>query len=117
MSAYRELEEIFARIAALGEAAGMLHWDMSVMMPVGGAEARAEQLAALRLTTHEMLTDARTLALLDEAEAGTGGNGTEAGEDETAAPWRRATSATRSFTCFEASATMPRLRTSIFRPG
>jgi carboxypeptidase Taq len=63
---------------------------MSVMMPAGGAEARAEQLAALHVTRHEMLTDRRTGALLDEAEAGTGGNGTEAGEDETAAPWRRA---------------------------
>ncbi len=84
MSAYRELEGIFARIAALGEAAGMLHWDMSVMMPAGGAEARAEQLAALRLTTHEMLTDARTLALLDEAEAADGA------EDGAGDPWRAA---------------------------
>ena len=84
MSAYLELEGIFARIAALGEAAGMLHWDMSVMMPVGGAEARAEQLAALRLTTHEMLTDARTLALLDEAEAADGA------EDGAGDPWRAA---------------------------
>ena len=59
----------------------MLHWDMSVMMPAGGAEARTEQLAALQLTTHEMLTDARVGDLLDAAEA----DG-EAGDDA----WRAA---------------------------
>ena len=70
MSAYGELEGIFRRIGALGEAAGVLHWDMSVMMPAGGAAARTEQLAALRLTGHEMLTDARVGGLLDAAEEG-----------------------------------------------
>jgi carboxypeptidase Taq len=90
MSPYRKLEAIFARLNALGEAAGMLHWDMSVMMPPGGAEARAEQLAALHVTRHEMLTDRRTGGLLDEAEADTGEDAGDAGEDEAAAPWRRA---------------------------
>ncbi len=70
MTAYSALEDIFRRLGALGEAAGMLHWDMSVMMPAGGAGARTEQLAALRLTSHEMLTDARVSDLLDAAEAG-----------------------------------------------
>ena len=41
-------------MAALGEAAGILHWDMSVLMPPGGVDARTEQLTALKLTTHEM---------------------------------------------------------------
>ena len=81
MSAYRELEGIFRRIGALGEAAGVLHWDMSVMMPAGGAAARTEQLAALRLTSHEMLTDARVGDLLDAAE-----DGGEVAEDS----WRAA---------------------------
>ena len=30
----------FARIAALNEAAAMLHWDASAMMPAGGGAAR-----------------------------------------------------------------------------
>ena len=68
MSAYTELETRFKRIAALGEAAGMLHWDMSVLMPPGGADSRTEQLTALKLTTHEMKTDAALADLLDEAE-------------------------------------------------
>ena len=49
MSAYRELEGRFRRMAALGEAAGMLHWDMSVLMPPGGAPAHADT-AAERMT-------------------------------------------------------------------
>jgi len=69
MNAYQQLETIFRRIGALEEAEGVLHWDMSVMMPAGGADARAEQLAALKLTTHGMLTDARIGDLLDEADA------------------------------------------------
>ena len=69
MTAYQELEKRFRRMAALGEATGMLHWDMAVLMPPGGAEARTEQLAALKLTVHEMKTDPRLAELLDEAEA------------------------------------------------
>ena len=42
MDAYRELEARYRQIGALREAAGMLHWDMAVMMPPGGADGRAE---------------------------------------------------------------------------
>jgi len=69
MSPYQELESRFKRMAALGEAAGMLHWDMSVLMPPAGADARVEQLSALQLTTHEMKTDPALADLLDAAEA------------------------------------------------
>ncbi len=68
-SAYERLAERFRRHAALGEAAGVLHWDLRTMMPVGGAGARSEQLTALDLTRHELLCDPATEALLDEAEA------------------------------------------------
>jgi len=69
MDAYRDLEKIFRRIGALGDAEGILHWDMSVIMPSGGADARAEQLAALKLTNHELLTAPRMADLLHQAEA------------------------------------------------
>jgi Zn-dependent M32 family carboxypeptidase len=58
--AYTALETRFRRLNALREAAGVLHWDMSTLMPRGGAEARAEQLAALQVTCHELLTGAET---------------------------------------------------------
>ncbi|MCK6451516.1 MAG: carboxypeptidase M32 [Alphaproteobacteria bacterium] len=67
MTAYRELETRFRRVNALGEAAGVLSWDMSVMMPPGGAEARAEQLAALKVTAHALMTDPQIGELLDRA--------------------------------------------------
>jgi carboxypeptidase Taq len=68
-SAYAGLEQRFRRLSALQEAGGMLHWDMSTMMPDGGRPARAEQLAALGVICHEILTDAKTGDLLDAAEA------------------------------------------------
>jgi carboxypeptidase Taq len=66
---YKALESRFHRLAALNEAAGMLHWDMAAMMPPGGAEARAEQLAQMRLVCHEILADPALGGLLGEAES------------------------------------------------
>ncbi|MBK19841.1 MAG: carboxypeptidase M32 [Rhodospirillaceae bacterium] len=68
MSSYTELESRFRRIGALEEAEGILHWDMSVIMPNGGAGSRAEQLAAMKLTIHELLTDPLLEDLLNDAE-------------------------------------------------
>ena len=69
MSAYATLEARFRRLGLLGGAAGILHWDWATMMPPGGAEPRAAQLAELALIRHELLTDASVRDLLDEAEA------------------------------------------------
>lgn len=55
-SAYAALEKQFARISALEAAQGMLHWDSAVIMPVGGAEDRGDQLAALAAVTHDLMT-------------------------------------------------------------
>lgn len=56
MNEYAVLEQKFSRIACLNEAAAMLSWDASAMMPEGGAEARAEQLATLAGLAHEFLS-------------------------------------------------------------
>ncbi|MCW8085752.1 carboxypeptidase M32 [Sabulicella glaciei] len=69
MTAYDRLLARFSRIAALGEAAAMLHWDASAMMPLGGGTARGEQLATLAGLSHEMLTDPCVEDDLAEAEA------------------------------------------------
>ncbi|HUK57968.1 MAG TPA: carboxypeptidase M32 [Stellaceae bacterium] len=68
-SAYSELETRFKRLSSLREAAAVLHWDAAAMMPEGGAAARAEQLATLRVVCHEVLADAALPDLL----AGAGG--------------------------------------------
>ena len=80
MSAYAALEARFRRLGLLGGAAGILHWDWATMMPPGGAEPRAAQLAELALIRHELLTDSRVCDLLDEAEA----------NDEALDDWQRA---------------------------
>ena len=67
--AYRTLEERFKRLSDIGGALAVLEWDHQVMMPRGGNETRAEQVATLRQMAHEILTDARTAELLGEAEA------------------------------------------------
>ena len=71
MSAYAALEARFRRLGLLGGAAAMLQWDWATMMPPGGAEPRAAQLAELALIRHETLTDAAVCDLLDEAEGET----------------------------------------------
>jgi carboxypeptidase Taq len=65
---YQALESRFRRLSALQEAAGMLGWDKSTMMPEGGAESRAEQLATLRVVCHEMLSDRALPDLLAAGE-------------------------------------------------
>ncbi|MEE8499877.1 MAG: carboxypeptidase M32, partial [Kiloniellales bacterium] len=69
MTAYRDLEARFKRLGALGEVAGLLQWDTSVMMPSGGAAARGEQLAALDVICHELISDPALADLLTAAEA------------------------------------------------
>lgn len=72
MSAYKSLEAKFRRIGALQEAAAVLQWDWAAMMPPGGAAARAEQLATLKVLVHEALTDPRLEELLDAADEESG---------------------------------------------
>jgi carboxypeptidase Taq len=93
MSAYPELEARFRRMSALGEAAGVLHWDRAVLMPEGGAAARSDQLAALAITRHEMITDDRLADLLDAAAE-------EVADD----PWRAANVREMRRECIHASA-------------
>ncbi|WP_027172794.1 carboxypeptidase M32 [Methylobacterium sp. 10] len=80
MHAYRSLATRFARIGAVEDAAGILGWDAQTLMPNGAAEGRAEQLAQLRVITHEILTAAETGNLIAQAS-----------DDEAAlGPWERA---------------------------
>lgn len=71
-TAYQQLETRFHRLYALRGAGGVLHWDMAAMMPAGGGADRAEQLAAINVTCHEVLADPRLAELLDRAEGDSG---------------------------------------------
>ncbi|KQT50053.1 peptidase M32 [Methylobacterium sp. Leaf456] len=69
MQAYTTLAATFARLGALDDAGGILGWDTQTQMPDGAADTRGEQMATLKVLSHEILTDPRTLERLDEAEA------------------------------------------------
>lgn len=66
--AYDQLEARFAKASVLGDALSVLQWDMSTMMPDGGAEARAEQLALLKTLAHQAVTGDDMADLLAKAE-------------------------------------------------
>ena len=69
LSPYKSLEARFARLGALQDATAMLQWDSATLMPAGGAAARAEQLATLKVVCHEILTDPAMQDLLAGAAA------------------------------------------------
>ncbi|KAA0587562.1 carboxypeptidase Taq [Azospirillum lipoferum] len=69
MTAYQELERRHARIAAIGDALGILGWDTQTIMPEGANDSRAEQTATLSVIAHELATDPRMGDLLAEAES------------------------------------------------
>ena len=66
-AAYGELERRFHRWTALKDGRAVLEWDQACMMPDGGADARAEQIAALDVVCHGMLADAVLGDLLQQA--------------------------------------------------
>ncbi len=68
MDAYRTLERRFARLSAVGDALGILGWDKETTMPLGAAEGRSRQLAALEVMAHELLTAPDMADLLGRAE-------------------------------------------------
>ncbi len=68
MTAYERLEARFKDLSVLYQVSTILHWDASVTMPPGGAEARSEQMAAMSALQHARLTDSAVGDLLDEAE-------------------------------------------------
>ncbi len=69
MNAYKQLEARQKRMAALGNALGILNWDQATMMATGAAPARAEVMSELSVLRHEMTVDPRMGDLLNEAEA------------------------------------------------
>jgi len=62
---FGELRRRLAEISDLGRARALLAWDERTMMPPGGAEPRAEQLATLARARHERLASDELASLLD----------------------------------------------------
>lgn len=68
MQAYEALKARFQEIDALGGALSVLNWDQAVLMPAGGAAARAEQIATVAVLRHQRLTDPALGELLAKTE-------------------------------------------------
>jgi len=69
MTAYSSLTAHYGRIAALGNAIGILQWDNDAMMPTGAAETRAESMALLQVMRHDLATAPQIGDWLGAAEA------------------------------------------------
>ena len=66
---YQQLEEEFRRLHAFRGALALLRWDAAVMMPRGSAEVRGEQLAAIEMECHAILTAPKVSRLIERAQA------------------------------------------------
>jgi carboxypeptidase Taq len=68
----RTIDTLRGRLAELADLAGLSSlagWDQEVMMPAGGTQARAHQLATLERHAHQLATADEVGAWLDELEA------------------------------------------------
>ena len=68
MSAYIKLKEIFREASLSSDIAGILHWDMSTMMPANSRTQRAEQLAYLSKLSHDKVSSNKVRDLISEAK-------------------------------------------------
>ncbi len=68
MIAYTKLKEIFREASLSSDIAGILHWDMSTMMPSNSRNQRAEQLAYLSKLSHDKISSNEVRDLILEAK-------------------------------------------------
>ncbi|MCG8512394.1 MAG: carboxypeptidase M32 [Rhodospirillales bacterium] len=90
-SAYEALEARFRRLSALRDAGAVLQWDLATMMPPGGGQARAEQMAELRAVRHAILTAPETADLIAAAGDLPLADGRAVNLAEIGREWKRAT--------------------------
>ena len=68
MTSYNQLKQIFHEAALSSDIAGILHWDMSTMMPKNSRENRAEQLSYLSKIRHQLISSPNVGKLIDNAK-------------------------------------------------
>ena len=68
MNSYSKLKKIFHEAALSSDIAGILHWDMSTMMPKNSRDNRAEQLAYLSKIRHQLISSQNVGDLIDKAK-------------------------------------------------
>ena len=66
--AYIELKKIFSEASISSDIEGILHWDMSTMMPVNARNKRADQLAFMAKSKYKLLSEKIVSDLITEVE-------------------------------------------------
>jgi len=61
-----QLKKIIEEVSDLGSTASLLGWDQQTYMPIGGGEARGQQLATIGKLAHQKATSEEFGKLLDE---------------------------------------------------
>jgi carboxypeptidase Taq len=65
-TAWEQLQPKLKELHDLTSATALMYWDMHVMMPSGGAEARARAVATMRALLHQRITDPDLGELIDQ---------------------------------------------------
>jgi carboxypeptidase Taq len=70
LKAYNKLKKIFAQTSISSDIEGILHWDMSTMMPENARKQRSDQLAFMATLKHKLISDAGVDDLIGEVVEG-----------------------------------------------
>jgi len=65
---YSELKKIFSEASISSDIAGILHWDMSTMMPSNARHQRAKQLAFMAKFKHKLISDSQVIDLISKVK-------------------------------------------------
>ena len=64
LNSYNQLKEIFTKVSISSDIEGILHWDMSTMMPSNSRNNRANQLGFIANLRHSLLSDPKVSDLI-----------------------------------------------------
>ena len=68
--AYNKLKKIFSQTSISSDIEGILHWDMSTMMPANARKQRSDQLAFMATLKHKLISDSSVDDLIREVDEG-----------------------------------------------
>ena len=68
LKSYNKLKKIFSQTSISSDIEGILHWDMSTMMPINARKQRSDQLAFMATLKHKLISDAGVDNLIREVE-------------------------------------------------
>ena len=67
-SSYQQLKKIFRQASIASDIEGILHWDMSTMIPINARNQRSDQLAFMAKLKHNLLSSNQVDDLIKETK-------------------------------------------------